>query len=84
MPTPATDDSATPTPGQNDQLLSDTRIVKCQHYRGTKLYWVKLSNNKTHWVNESDVAQQMRNEFHSHYTLAGKRTKIKYTNTAGK
>ena len=55
------------------------KILRCQHYRNAKIYHVKLSNGKTCWLNESDVSDDMKQQFHIKYTLTGKRRKHKKT-----
>lgn len=68
------DNSAT----NSDQTQHDpeiVKIIKCQYYRKAKIYHVKLTNGKTCWINQSDVPDDMKQEFHTKYNLAGKKKK---------
>ena len=48
------------------------KVLKCQRYRGAKLYQVKLSNGKSQWVNDNEVDDNLKLAFHDKYTMQGK------------
>ena len=64
----------------NSQAIQDTpvadksqvaKILKCQRYRSSKLYKVKLSSNKTCWLHNTDIVEALRSQFHRTKTMSG-------------